>query len=383
MIRNLLASILFLSLVPTVSYGALSIKTERNALCGVELYEERFDGEVCGWIYYEKQTNACPVDYVKSGPDMSCPGSDQGGRKISTEIRKINDSWTIEWFRLNGVSTVQGTEDIKAILGNSIPHSNSGSYVRETSYWSCKASFVNTTGSSWYGGINCTTKPYAATCPLEKFGKVYKPCRHESHDKESPKKCRSDKFAAERYNSCSFYKTAEEIDAYIDATYQSLVNNAVMLPAKQSDLYTTFRQEASYICLVEKYNGMLGYEDVAADLTKKFFETFGYEYNESSLTCADAATENQAYKITAGTLDCANYDVNTIRSVTKPADMVPAVFTRFKANCTTKVTYDYLVSWFEQRLQETNQLLGDLVAQRDAQRKSALEDLKKSISESK
>jgi len=67
----------------------------------------------------------------------------------------------------------------------------------------------------------------------------------------------------------------------------------------------------------------------------------------------------------------------------KPADMVQAVFTRFKTNCTTKVTYDYLVGWFDDRISEVNQLVGDVVAKQDAMRKQRLEELKQSISESK
>jgi hypothetical protein len=383
MIRNLLASIFLLSSIPYTAFAELAIRTERNALCGVELYEERYDGDVCGWVYFEKQTNACPLDYVKSGPDLSCPESDLGGRKISTEIRKINDTWTIEWFRLNGVSTTQGNEDIKVILGNSIPHSNSGSYARETSYWSCKASFVNTSGSSWYGGMNCTTKPYVASCPLEKFGKVYKPCRHESHDKESPKKCRSDKFAAERYNSCSFYKTPEEIDAFIEATYGSLAINSASLPSKQADVYGTFRQEATFVCLIEKYSGLEGYDDVAADLIKKFKEAFGYPYTDSSRTCADAANEAIPTSITAGALNCSDYTLQSIKTLAKPEAMNLLVFNRFKSTCTTKLSYDLAVSWFDEKLLEINQLLADVVAKKDTERKEQLESLRTSVAESK
>lgn len=382
MIRSILCIIL-LAVSVSPAFSALVVRTERNAVCGVELYEERYDGDVCGWIYKEKADNACELDHYVTGADMLCPGSDLGGRKISASLNKQNVGWSIAWWSLQGGSTVQGTEDIKTILGGTLPELNPGNDKRETSYWNCKFSYTNTTGSSWYGGVSCTTKPYAASCPMAKFGSIYKSCRHESHGKESPKSCRSDKFAAELYNSCNFYKTPEEIDAYIDATAQTLVNNSILLPAKQSDLYTTFRQEASFICLVEKYDAMPGYEDVTADLTKKFFDTFGYEYNESSLSCADASTEDRNYKITAGALDCKNYDINTIRSAVKPAEMVQAVFTRFKANCTTKVTYDYLIGWFDERIGEVNQLVGDVVARQDAARKQRLEELKQSISESK
>jgi hypothetical protein len=382
MLRKVLSAALLIGFAPSL-FAALTLRTERNAVCGVELYKEQYDGDICGWIYKEKQSNACELDRYESGADLSCPGSDLGGRKISAELSKQTSGWSIAWWSLKGGSTTQGTEDIKSILGNTLPELNPGNDKRETQYWSCKFSYVNTMGSSWYGGIQCTTKPYAASCPLPKFGSIYKSCRAEAHGKESPKKCRSDKFDAELYSSCSFYKTAEEVDAYIDATAQTLVNNAALLPAKQSDLYTTFRQEASFICLVEKYQAMPGYDDVVADLTKKFFETFGYEYNESSLTCADASKEDRNYKITAGTLDCKNYDINTIRTAAKPADMAPALFTRFKSNCTTKVTYDYLVGWFDQRIAEVNQLVSDIVARQDEARKQRLEDLKKSISESK
>jgi hypothetical protein len=382
MLRVSVCTIL-LATIPTSALAALNLRTERNAVCGVELYEERYDGDVCGWVYYEKQTNACELDHYEKGADLSCPGSDLGGRKITAELNKEASGWSIAWWSLKGGSTVQGSEDIQKILGNKLPDLNPGNDKRETAFWSCKFSYVNTMGSSWYGGLSCTAKPFAATCPMEKFGKVYKPCRAESHGKESPKKCRSDKFDAELYSSCSFYKTPEEIDAYVDATAQTLVNNAILLPAKQSDLYTTFRQEASFICLVEKYTAMPGYDDVVADLTKKFFETFGYEYNESSLACADASTEDRNYKITAGTLDCKNYDINSIRTVTKPTEMVQAVFTRFKSNCTTKVTYDYLVGWFDDRIGEVNQLIGDVVARKDADRRLRLQELRQSISESK
>ncbi|MDQ3235495.1 MAG: hypothetical protein M3Q07_27105, partial [Pseudobdellovibrionaceae bacterium] len=234
--------------------------------------------------------------------------------------------------------------------------------------------------------VRCRTvlREVRKTCRLPEFGiESYQSCRHSSHGIETYASCRLPEFGIEQYNECSFYKTPEEIDAYIEATNETLVNNATLLPAKQSELYTTFRHEASFICLVEKYNAMPGYEDVVNDLTQKFFGTFGYEYNESSLTCADASTEDRNYKITAGTLDCANYDISSIRTVAKPDNMVQAVFSRFKVNCTTKVTYDYLVRWFDDKLLEVNQLLGDLVAIQDANRKRSLEELKQAISESK
>ncbi|HET9236149.1 MAG TPA: hypothetical protein VFO10_02790 [Oligoflexus sp.] len=383
MLRVSLCTIL-LATVSTSALAALNLRTERNALCGVELYEERYDGDVCGWVYYEKQTNACELDRYEEGADLSCPGSDLGGRKITAELTKqASGGWSIAWWSLKGGSTVQGSEDIQKILGNTLPDLNPGNDKRETAFWSCKFSYVNTMGSSWYGGLSCTAKPFAATCAMEKFGKVYKPCRAESHGKESPKKCRSEEFDAELHNSCSFYKTPEEIDAFIDATYGSLAINSVSLPSKQADLYGSFRQEASFICLIEKYKDLEGYDDVFNDLVVKFKNAFSYDYAESSRTCAESANEAVPPKITAGDLDCKTYTVQTIKTLTKPESMNPAVFNRFKSTCSVKLAYDFAVSWFDDKLVEINQLLGDVVAKEDAERKQYLDGLKQSVLESK
>jgi len=382
MLKNLALMALVICLGPAKIFAALNLRTERNPVCGVELYEERFDGDVCGWIYFEKQSDACPLDPFIAGADLSCQGSDPGGRKISAELNKTAQGWSIAWWSLKGGSTIQGSEDIKSILGDSLPELNPGNAERETSYWKCKASST-WTGQSWYGGISCTTKLFADVCELEKFGKIYKSCRAASHGNESPKKCRSDKFNAEIHNSCSFYKTPEEIDAYIDATYSSLAINSSSLPSKQADLYASFRQEASFICLIEKYKDLEGFDVVFDDLVKKFKDVFTYDYMESNLSCADAANESKPLKITAGNLDCAAFTLGTLKALVKPESMNLAVFSRFKSTCSTKLSYELAVNWFEDKLSEIGVLLEDVVARANPMKKTELINLKQSVSDSK
>lgn len=228
----------------------------------------------------------------------------------------------------------------------------------------------------------CDTVP--KICEHPSFGiKTYKSCRSPLHPVESYKTCSLIEFGVELYKECSFYKTPEEIDAYIDATYSSLSINSILLPAKQADLYSSFRQEASFICLIEKYKDLEGFDVVFDDLTKKFFDSFAYDYTSSSVTCADAANENRNWKITAGALDCKNFDINSIRSLKQPDGMNSAVFNRFKSTCSSKLTYDFVVNWFTDKATEVSQLLDDIVARTDAARKVQLEELKKSVIESK
>lgn len=133
MIRNLIAIVILLSLAPA-SYGAPSIETERTSLCRVELYEERYESEVCGWVYEEERTNACEVECYDSGPHMFCPGSANGGRKMAAQIGSSNGStWSIDW-RTATRSTVQGTSDVAAILGSSISSSAESTRQRLTGH---------------------------------------------------------------------------------------------------------------------------------------------------------------------------------------------------------------------------------------------------------
>jgi hypothetical protein len=157
----------------------------------------------------------------------------------------------------------------------------------------------------------------------------------------------------------------------------------VSLPSKQADLYGSFRQEASFICLIEKYSNLEGYDDVTLDLTKKFKDAFGYSHTDSSRTCDESANEAIPPRITAGALDCANYTVQSIKTLAKPEAMNAAVFSRFKSTCSVKLSYDFAVSWFDEKLVEINQLLADIVARQDAERKAQLESLRTSVAESK
>jgi hypothetical protein len=67
----------------------------------------------------------------------------------------------------------------------------------------------------------------------------------------------------------------------------------------------------------------------------------------------------------------------------KPEAMNAAVFSRFKSTCSVKLSYDFAVSWFDEKLVEINQLLADIVARQDAERKAQLESLRTSVAESK
>jgi len=73
MLRTISCALILFASIHSSAFAALTLKTERNAVCGVELYEERFDGDVCGWVYFEKQSSACELDYYKLGADLSCP----------------------------------------------------------------------------------------------------------------------------------------------------------------------------------------------------------------------------------------------------------------------------------------------------------------------
>lgn len=378
MLRTISCALILFASIHSSAFAALTLKTERNAVCGVELYEERFDGDVCGWVYFEKQSSACELDYYKFGEDLSCPGSDAGGRRITAQMNGFGPL-NISWATSQGGSTLQGGEDIRSLIGSSIPNEN---FTRETRFWSCKVGGVRPQGS-FIGAITCTAKPFAASCQNPKFGSVYKSCRHSSHGNESPKKCRSDKFSPELYKSCSFYKTPEEIDAYIEATYSSLALNSTLLPARQADLYSSFRQEASFICLVEKYKDLDGFDVVYDDLVQKFKTAFTYDWTQSPLTCADATNENASLRITAGTLDCANFTLDTLKTLTKPETMNNLVFNRFKSTCTTKLSYDLLAGWFDAKSTEIGQLIEDVVAKQDANRKAQLQELKSSVTSSK
>ncbi len=390
MFRTLLSACFVLSFTSVTGFG-FTQQTRRNELCGVELYEERSDRpDVCGYRHAFKSSPACPLDKFASGTDLDCPGSDFGGRKVKPETKFFGSSAvTINWGKTQGGSTVQGGENVSQLVGDyfadyktfGTPAVGGGGvrWTRESRFWSCTLEAQKNPQFS-YATVECTAKPFAATCELEKFGKIYKECESPSHEIVGAKTCRSDQFNAELYNSCSFYKTRDELNVYLTEVSASADNYIMILPMRQADLYSKLRDEASFKCLIEKYVGAPFMEEVVVDLQDKFFLIFGLKYEESEVDCGNVAIDvNPA--ITAGKLDCNNYTYDSLKALVMPEGMSKGLFDGFVKKCQAKIVYDSLSNWFETKKTEISLLENDLAAQKDTALRNRLIELKTRLDE--
>lgn len=217
------------------------------------------------------------------------------------------------------------------------------------------------------------------TCQHPSFGvKTYQVCRAPAHGPESYKSCQLAQFGVENYQSCSFYMTPEQLDAYIVETQNSLATYQLLLPSRQGELYSRLQMEGSFGCLVKKYQSLQGFEDIAEDLSDRFMITFGYEYMDAFFDC-EATSEKESIQIKVSSLNCDDFDRETITSLVKPDDVSEGAFTRFKQNCSLKKSYDLLDQWFFDRKNEVDLLITDLIASRDQDVKNKLFKLKSDL----
>jgi hypothetical protein len=385
MFRTLLGACALLAFTSVTGFG-FTQQTRRDELCGVELYEERSDRpDVCGNRHAVKASPACPFDRFESGTDLACPGADAGGRKVKPQARFFgNTAVTIDWGRAQGGSIVQGDENLSQLVGSSYadyktfgtPASGGGGYrwVKESRYWSCVLEAQKNPQFS-YVSVECTAKPYATTCEAERFGKIYKSCESTTHEIVGAKTCRSDQFRPELYKSCSFYKTRDELNVYLTEVSSSADNYIMILPTRQADLYSKLRDEASFKCLIEKYDGTPFMDEVVVDLKEKFFLIFGLQYDESEVDCKNVSI-NVNPEVTAGKLNCKNYTYDSLKALILPEGMSKGLFDSFVKKCQSKIVYDNLSSWFETKKDEISLLEDDLAAQKDTGLRNRLLELK-------
>lgn len=311
---------------------AMEKQTRRHPLCGVESYRTLLNDSRCPVDKYVEKENspACPPIY-KSKADVRVCGYDS-----TRTIRRCE--------RIPGFGQPERVTPPDPELG-------------------CGR------------GYRLVEAHPVKSCRNEAFGIAgYEVCRAPSHGVESYQTCSKPEFGIESYRECSFYKTPEELDAYIEATTESLQTYSQILPTRKGELFTRLSNESAMACLVWKYEGEPTYEEVVSDLKKKFLAVFGYNVEDATVDCNDES-ERSEIRFTLGTLACDLLPKDALSTLAKPEGVSDNQFTRFKQNCTMKKSYDILVEWFDSKSAEISELLSDTVARSDVEAAQRLREL--------
>ncbi len=324
MIRLLL---LALSLTPEISLS-LELQTKRHPICGVEAYQTRRD-PVCGIeLYVSKESSFCSPSKFNSRADAARCGT--------------TCKWVTPTGRNGELITGPGGRPQRTCVGQ-VPK----------------------------------------TCEHPDFGAVaYQTCRHPQHGVELYSECQSPQFGAAQYNLCSFYKTPEQVEAFISETKLSLDTYASILPVRQGELFSRLRNEKALACLIDKYSVDPLYEQVTIDLREKFFLIFGYERSDAQVSCRNVNVNDVEVKVTLGRLDCKSFNRSSLAALEMPPGIAEGPFKRFKQNCSLKISHDTLLNWFTTKADEIDLLLEDLAARQDSKARNSLLKLKEEISSS-
>lgn len=317
---------------------ALEKQTRRHSMCGVEKYMTLYNDPRCPVDQYIlKVSSACKPIY-KFGTDMQICGPDP--------------------LRKDKICVYPGNPRL-----NQRPDPDLG----------CGA----------FGpGYRLVENPVPGRCRNEKFGfQEYEACRDPSHNVESYQACSRETFPVESYNECSFYKTPEELVAYIDATAESLETYRLILPERKADLFSRTKDERAFACLINDYKNRTVYEALVEDLAKKYLLVFGYKPEDAIFDC-DATSPAAEVKFTIGSIDCDNLTLDTISTLSKPDGVSDTQFSRFKQNCTLKKSHDSLIDWFDTKRDEIGLLMSDLAAANDPNAQTKLKNLKTQIDDS-
>lgn len=336
--RPLNLLVLLLAVLNFTETYALDIQTRRHSLCGVESFNPRVDAKCGVEKYFDRVSSACAPIY-KSKVDPRICGYDPN-RTIS------------RCERIPGSHAPQVSVFPEIELG-------------------CPA------------GYQMKTSPAPKACQNEAFGIAgYNSCRDASHGIESYNSCRLEEFGVENYKSCSFYKTPEELNAYIDATSETLVTYSEVLPSRQGELFARLKSENGMGCTIRKYDTTDAlFEDVVKDLKEQFLIIFGYQVEDATLDCRPETLKGAAIKVMLSDIDCDNLSKDAIASLAKPESSSEAQLARFKQTCTLKKSYDALVTWFETKEDETAALISDLAAQADPSAKQRLVELQSKLAQ--
>jgi hypothetical protein len=349
------------------------VQTQRKA-CGVEKY--RSDrGEVCG------------AEKYNSRADLSCPGSDAGGREIRTTGSAYNGNAglnvSINWNTAVG-STIQGNENIQAIIGYNYANANTfgewdsktGAWIRETNYWKCRLQAASNPQFS-YAAVSCIAKPYAATCEKKEFGPaLWAFCENKAFGDLSYFSC--DDPNQPIYGTCQIRKTNAELEAYTSTVANDIDYNATLFATNLATFLARIQDKIQMACLIDTYYLNPQYSALIGDLVDKYESNFGelYEQNQYADQClSDIAPVPQ--EVTFNELKCSALTTDDIRAGLKnTAD--PAT-KRFYNNCFSQKSYELPKSWFTFHLEEIDLLLDDVIAKNNASAKQSLLDLKTSL----
>ncbi len=333
MIRYL--KILIVIAIGTTQAHALELQTRENKLCGVERYVSHTND------------NRCPVDLYQSIADSAC-----------NEIFKSKQDGKICGYDLG-----HGSSRCDPAPGSHNPPLQTAPDPER----GCP------------GGYVLTKVPTPKTCRDKSFGhEGWEFCRSPSHPAESYQTCERPEFGVKNYKTCSFYKTPEELDAYIDATKESLEEFRSALPDRQGQLFALLKSENGLGCTITKYLNNPDYTEVVNDLKDKFNLIFGYSYADAVLDCSDETLKSTKIEVKIDSLDCDTLP-ESLKAVAKPDSITDAQFTQFIKKCNAKRSYDNIVNWFATKQTETDQLLGDLAAKSDPAAAQNLRDLQTNL----
>lgn len=317
--------VLILCVLPEIGMS-FELQTARHPLCGVEAYQSRRDSACGAELYISKESSFCAPAKFNSRADA---------RLCGTTCRVVRP-------------TGRNGELISGPRGETL--------------------------------TRCVGQE-PKSCEHPDFGvSSYQNCRHPRHGVELYKECQRPEFGIAQYKTCRFYKTPEQIEAYIYETNSSLDTYASILPVRQGELFSRLRNEKALACLIDKYSVDPLYEQVATDLNEKFFLIFGYERSDVRVSCESVNVNSVKVKVTLGQLDCDSFNRTTLSALQIPSNTAEGPFKRFKQNCSLKISHDSLLRWFRQKDDEIELLLEDQVAQQSPKAKESLLKLRQEIS---
>jgi hypothetical protein len=375
-----LNSLAFSSL--SLSQGTLrhsELRSYNGPECGPATYPTT-PREECGKIYETKESSACgPALSFNSGEDLSCPGSDLGGRTVNVGARISNPTLSFEWFNVRGGPIVQGNENLQNVLGSSLSdyrsfgqQINGMTWVKETRYWKCTMTVTGPSSMSLYPNINCVAKPYAATCPLEKFGgKQFPTCSLSTFAVIGFQSCLD--YSKPSYPDCQLRKTQTEVDTYISYLESEIDAKSELYAINLSNFLVQSRQKGAMACLIKSYIDNPLYEAVLSDLQDLYLEYFGELFDptvEYDCQSSSAITDLVYEDVACSTLTTA-FITEEVRKATTDRRKKA-----FYNQCLSQKAFNLTENWFQFQIKEIDFLIGDLVARNNPSVREKLEALK-------
>ncbi len=315
---------------PSSTVESLTKTSVRLPECGVESYNALTNSSCGVDNYVSARSEACGVELYNERASSKCPGyrrEERYGRSNEARLNRYPDC-------------------------DSPDHRVVKQYIEER----C---FRGECGPYKYF-TECVIPEVVESCRDSEFGiELYNECRHPSHGVETYQTCQRPEFGVNQYNACSVYMTRPEINQFVVDTTGTVPIITTSLITNHGNYFVLVRTELGIACLINKYQNNPDYSSVVSDLRLKLLITFGIEYDKKA---ADYKEQ------------CKN--PTNIPDITKEKcsenDETPL--------CRTVKAYLGCITWFTDKISDTDLLLGDIFANSYADIKTKLVDFKTNLS---